>query len=134
MKVILDIYIFINHQVLLKVLIIHVIISKEHAQWQWHFSISIQQSCWWPMLILVLLLFAKTSLLFLFLAESVKILVGPRRQEQTLCSKRSAKVIWIAASIVVQTGIYIRDVFSWKLKSMDGLFTLKLDNYVNLCC
>jgi hypothetical protein len=37
-------------------------------------------------------------------------------QQQTshMCSKRSPKVIWIGMCIVVQTGIYVRDVFSWK--------------------
>jgi len=51
------------------------------------------------MLILVLLYFAKTSFLFLFLAESVEILIQPR------AGFPSADIF------VVQTGIYVRDGF-----------------------
>jgi len=51
------------------------------------------------MFILVLLKFAKTSFLFLFIAESVKILVRPR------AGFPSADIF------VVQTGIYVRDGF-----------------------
>ena len=49
--------------------------------WVWTFIAcfnSTKRSYLWPVLILVLLQFAKTSFLYLFLAESMKILVGPR--------------------------------------------------------
>jgi hypothetical protein len=39
---------------------------------------SIQRSCWWPVLILVLSKLSKTSFLFLYLTESVIIVVWPR--------------------------------------------------------
>ena len=87
---------------------------------------SIQRSCWWPMLILVLSKLSKTSFLFLYLTESVKIsrttacrfsiviLFFPLQQTSRMRSKISHKDIWIGAYIVVQTGIHVRDVFSWK--------------------
>ena len=51
------------------------------------------------MLILVLLLFAKTSFLFLFISESVNILVRPHAGFP------------LADIFVVHTGTYVRDVF-----------------------
>ena len=87
---------------------------------------SIQRSCWWPMLILVLSKLFKTSFLFLYLTESVKIPERPRaglpssdfffplQQTSRMRSKISHKDIWIGAYIVVLTGIHVRDVFSWK--------------------
>ena len=64
------------------------------------------------MFILVLLQFTKTAFLFLFLAESVKILVQ-------LCAGFPSADIF-----VVQTGIYVRDVFM-KLKENGWAFYFK---------
>ena len=95
-------------------LIIHVPISELHAQWHFSMSLNSQRflqfhptSCWWPMIIIFLLWFAKTSFPILFLAESVKIVGRPRRQiffpqQQASCmrSKRPPKVIWIGVYIL----------------------------------
>jgi hypothetical protein len=39
------------------------------------------------------------------------------------------KVIWIGAYIVVQKGIYVRDVFSWKLKRL----LQNIGNIIKVC-
>lgn len=57
----------------------------------------------------------KTSFLFLYLAESVKILVRPHAGCLT------------ADMFVVLTGIYFRDSFHKNKKRMVGRFTLKLE-------
>ena len=69
------------------------------------------------MFILVLLQFTKTAFLFLYLAESVKTLVQ-------LCAGFPSADIF-----VVQTGIYVRDVFM-KLKENGWAFYFKTQRLV----
>ena len=92
-------------------LIMHVPISELHAQMALMNSSfnSIQRSCWWPMLILVQLRFAKISY------KRCRFFIGrPPQQTSYMRSKRSPDVKGKWAYIVEQTGIYVRDVFSWK--------------------
>jgi len=119
-------------------LIMHVAISELHAQWHlWlHFSMSLNSQRFLqlhPTVMLVayvnscFIIIRQNFFVFLFLAESDKILIRPcacfpsadifspaTTDIVHAYSKRSPKVIWRGAYIVIQTRIYVQDVFSWK--------------------
>ena len=109
-------------------LIMHVKIFRLHAQWYFSMSLNSRRFLQFhPTVMLVdyanscFIIIRQNFLPVSVVAESVNILVLSRRQTffqqlQTsrMRSKRSPNVIWIGEYIVVQTGIYIRDMFSRK--------------------
>ena len=83
------------------------------SAWVWTLNASFNSNSKTIMLVAYCFIkIGKTSFLFLFPTESVKILVRPHAGSQS----------------VVQTGIYVRDVFMKIKQSMDRIFAFKLEN------